>query len=1289
MIAATALFLLGGIGCSKINELDDRVTDIEARVDFLEEICAKLNTDISSIQTILDALQDNDFITSVSPITENGETVGYTISFAKNGSITIYNGADGHDGEDGKDGHTPVIGIKKESDGNYYWTIDGEWLLDGDGNKIRANGIDGNDGADGSDGEAGVDGDTGQDGVTPQIKIENGRWMISIDNGKTWSDVGQATGDAGDSFFKNVEVTDTDVVFTLANGEEFVVKRCAPLSIIFESDDLVVMDVNSTRSIRYTIESKSEDIEVEVISSSDIKAKVTKMDMLTGSIDITTGHAIDEYSKAIVFVSDGSQVIMRTIRFEKTGLEVVDSSIKEVSNEGGTVDLEFMTNVECYAEIESDAATWISLLPTKALERQVISLRIAPNAGEDREATVVVNSEQSGLFLVFTIKQSSDPAVQIQSEREALISFYKATRGDNWLRKDNWCTDKPLDEWYGIYTNDKGFVTQIILQANRMSGNMPDDIGVFSELEMLDLGISASSEDPNNNALSGQIPASIGKLVKLHTLILSCNDFSGFIPEEIGNLEELQTLRLDHNRLTGNIPESICDLLSLTILDLGVNELSGSIPNSIGKLTNLTDLTLFYNQFSGEIPSEICNLTQLQNLLLMENKLTGQIPEEIGNLVELGTLWLQSNQLSGEIPYSIGNLTKLEQLNLSSNMLSGSIPESIGNMTALRSFDIGNYSIGAGGGTVIPGQPTGKPMNQISGEIPESFYSLKNLGDFGAIFNCLSGELSDRFWSMPSLRSLALSGNKLSGTISPSIANAKELVQLWLENNLLTGTIPDEICTLPNLEELLIGNATSYIDGSDINEYNHFEGGIPENIDNIIKLRQIQLANCGLSGSIPESICNLSNLEVFSLNNASSGKVFNNITGELPDKIGNLRKLQSFGVADNNMTGAVSAEFANMPNLTSLMLCGNRFSGTIPNELLQCPNWNTWSPDVFILPQQEGYVLYLDQYVSTDFSQDGEVIELQRASKGNGVDVVLLGDGFVDTDMINGDYEQAVETAARHLFSVEPMTSLKDYFNVYAVKAVSKNEGIVSGGETVFSSKYGGGTLISGNDDKCMEYASKVDGIDLSETLIIVIMNDTKYAGTAYMYDNNLGIAYCPIVGGIDNEGFAEIVHHEAIGHGFAKLADEYSYDYMGEIPQDLVATYSAQKANGWWANADFTSDPAAVSWSSFIADGRYSVEGLAVYEGAFTYPEGAYRPTEYSIMNENVGGFNVPSRNAIYKRTMELAGTEYNYEKFLEFDESNRQPEIITASRSKADVRARQKFVPLHPPVVKEFNVR
>ena len=162
LFSAVALL---AVSCSEPYDdsaLSGRIDNLESRVAQLEEMCRQINTNIASLQTIVSALQNNDYITGVTPITENGETIGYTISFTKSQPITIYhgedgaNGTNGTDGKDGEDGHTPQISVKKGADGIYYWTLDGEWLLDADGNKIKAQGKDGTD---------------GKDGITPQLKI--------------------------------------------------------------------------------------------------------------------------------------------------------------------------------------------------------------------------------------------------------------------------------------------------------------------------------------------------------------------------------------------------------------------------------------------------------------------------------------------------------------------------------------------------------------------------------------------------------------------------------------------------------------------------------------------------------------------------------------------------------------------------------------------------------------------------------------------------------------------------------------------------------------------------------------------------------------------------------------------------------------------------------------------------------------------------------------------------------------------------------------------------------------
>ncbi|WP_346987625.1 PL29 family lyase N-terminal domain-containing protein [Alistipes onderdonkii] len=174
--------------------------------EALQRLCNETNTNLSALQTIVTALQNNDYITSVDPLTENGKVVGYTIKFAKSNPIVIYNGKDG---ADGVDGNTPVIGVKKDGDGIYYWTLDGEFIIV-DGQKIKAQGTDGSDGSDGTD------------GVTPKLEIREGYWWISYDNGTNWTQLGKATGEDGadgkDGDSIKITQDENNVYFELADG---------------------------------------------------------------------------------------------------------------------------------------------------------------------------------------------------------------------------------------------------------------------------------------------------------------------------------------------------------------------------------------------------------------------------------------------------------------------------------------------------------------------------------------------------------------------------------------------------------------------------------------------------------------------------------------------------------------------------------------------------------------------------------------------------------------------------------------------------------------------------------------------------------------------------------------------------------------------------------------------------------------------------------------------------------------------------------------------------------------
>ena len=217
-ISLTLCFL----GCNHKDLLwTELVDDLDGRITYLEQICSEMNTNITSLQTIVDVLQSNDYITGIVEIKRDGVVIGYTITFGKHDPITIYHGQDGKDGQngadgkDGQDGSTPIIGVAKDTDGVYYWTLNGEWLLDDNGNKLP------------------VSGPNGKNGTTPQLKIEEGYWYVSYDDGTTWTQLGKAVGENGqdgnkgdkgdkgedgDSMFQSVTQDDNYVYFTLADG---------------------------------------------------------------------------------------------------------------------------------------------------------------------------------------------------------------------------------------------------------------------------------------------------------------------------------------------------------------------------------------------------------------------------------------------------------------------------------------------------------------------------------------------------------------------------------------------------------------------------------------------------------------------------------------------------------------------------------------------------------------------------------------------------------------------------------------------------------------------------------------------------------------------------------------------------------------------------------------------------------------------------------------------------------------------------------------------------------------
>lgn len=301
-------------------------------------------------------------------------------------------------------------------------------------------------------------------------------------------------------------------------------------------------------------------------------------------------------------------------------------------------------------------------------------------------------------------------------------------------------------------------------------------------------------------------------------------------------------------------------------------------------------------------------------------------------------------------------------------------------------------------------------------------------------------------------------------------------------------------------------------------------------------------------------------------------------------------------------------------------------------------------------------------YTSSDYSAQGNIHVLNQHSDGQGIRLMFLGDGFSDRQIASGYYADVMQRAADHFFSVPPFDQFKSLFDIWYMDAVSEEEGCRRDAtkddpnHSTFSSWYGSSTMIGADQDAVMRFVEPVLGQGyggLFNSHIVVVLNSTKHAGTTYIYwpsncdsDFGEGWAFCYLPLAQNDERLGRLVHHEANGHGFAKLGDEYFHDENGDCPASVMKDYLTESSLGWVKNIDTTDDPATVKWAYMLQDPEYVNLGTGVFEGALTYSHGFYRPSDNSIMRNNQGAFNAPSAEAIWYRIHKLAyGNDWQYD--------------------------------------------
>ena len=543
-----------------------------------------------------------------------------------------------------------------------------------------------------------------------------------------------------------------------------------------------------------------------------------------------------------------------------------------------------------------------------------------------------------------------DPGTEEVTDREALAALYEATDGPNWINNENWLSDAPLGEWYGVETDGTGRVVRIRISYNLLAGAIPSEISTLTELQHLGL---------DNNGITGPLPAGLAKLRNLQVLNLHANFLQGPIPQELGNMSALSWLDLNGNSLTGSIPRELGKLSNLEGLDLTRNRLTGGIPAGLGGLGNLRVLRLDRNTLSGPVPSELGNLSALTWLSLRDNQLRGALPQSLLDLASLERLtvdrnpdlctpgtsafqtWLQGIEKDGA-PFcsesdqamlamlyedaggsgwtnaegwlggpvladwhgvQTDSLGRVVSLDLARNALGGRLPARLGELAHMTELRVEGNS-------------------GLAGRLPVTLSRLTlNALHYGGTGLCVPAGAPFRLWlaSVPShegtgAECVPLSDREILSTLYESTDGANwRNKENWLKDAPLgdwQGVDVDDEGRVVRLELPFAG----------------LSGPIPSELGELASLRSLDLANNGLSGSIPPELGKLARLAHLDIR-------FNNLSGSIPSELGGLVSLERMELRHNHLSGSISPELGKLSRLEVLFLENNSLTGPIPPEL--------------------------------------------------------------------------------------------------------------------------------------------------------------------------------------------------------------------------------------------------------------------------------------------------------------------------------------------------------------------
>ena len=567
--------------------------------------------------------------------------------------------------------------------------------------------------------------------------------------------------------------------------------------------------------------------------------------------------------------------------------------------------------------------------------------------------------------------------VGLLDDRSALAALYNATDGDNWFNNTNWLTDAPLDEWHGVIIDLDGRVSELNLNHNLLTGELPPELSNLINLKTLNLRV---------NRLTGGIPHQLGELTNLIGIDLSNNQLAGSIPVELGNLTNLTGLYLGQNLLAGDIPAELGRLTNLRVLYLDGNELtlSNEALSGISNLVNLEALGLASNRLSGEIPTELSNLNRLEQLRLSNNQLTGEIPLELIRLANMEWLQLGQNQLTGVIPSELGGLTDLEVLDLAENRLTGQIPDRLGDLTLLESLHLDGNQLTGGIPSTLSGLTALHELylagNRLTGCIPQALRNVRgnDFDELGLPF-CDDPNLTP---TLPNCVDQLPSDMRVAGTwhtdCTSDITAPQGSGDRYARFYTFTLSAESDVTITLNSDEdaFLYLRAGISSDGAALYEnddYNYptlTDSRIEETLEAGTYTIEATTYTAGVTGDFTLTIKGIGPLDdraaLVALYNATGGDDWedndnwltdalldewdgvttdedgrvivldlagNDLTGSIPPELGDLSELEVLELNSNLLTGTLPSELGKLSELEHVELGGNLLTGTLPPEL--------------------------------------------------------------------------------------------------------------------------------------------------------------------------------------------------------------------------------------------------------------------------------------------------------------------------------------------------------------------